>query len=271
MWNTQQLAQYREQGFLAQPGLLAQDELSSLQAAAEELVTRYEGMAELVGDDQKNGVHYVKESNGAVRSLFAIHQRIEAFRQAIRLPKIAGPLKQIFDNDAYVFHSKVNVKDGFEGTVWLWHQDYGYWQYDGVNDRMASVLIMLDKTTLHGGCLLFVPGSHKWGVLEHQSDEETTSYKQWCAIKSALQERIRDDSVYVPIVGEPGDVFFFDCNILHGSGHNMSPASRKSLIFACADVNNQPSGVENPRPDWVVAREYDPITTDVQFEPATKD
>ncbi|NOY41127.1 MAG: hypothetical protein GXP26_04735 [Planctomycetes bacterium] len=267
MWNSQQLDQYREQGFLAQPGLLTQDELSSLQTAANDLVSRYEEMVELVGDDEDNGVHYVKENNGAVRSLFAAHQRIEAFRQAIRLPKIAGPLKQIFDNDAYVFHSKVNVKDAFQGTVWLWHQDYGYWQYDGVDDRMASVLIMLDKTTIHGGCLLFVPGSHQWGVLEHESDEATTSYKQWCVTKPALLERIQDDRVYVPIVGEPGDVFFFDCKILHGSGHNMSPASRKSLIFACADVDNQPKVVENPRPDWVVARQFEPFTNDIQLEP----
>ena len=262
MWNSQQLDQYREQGFLAQPGLLAQDELWSLQTAANELVTRYEGIAELTGDDADNGMHYVKENNGAVRSLFAVHRRIEAFRQTIRLPKIAGPLKQIFENDAYVFHSKLNVKDAFEGAVWLWHQDYGYWQYDGVDDRMASVLIMLDKTTIHGGCILFVPGSHKWGVLDHQSDEKTTNYKQWCVTKSALQERIQDDSVYVSVVGEPGDVFFFDCNILHGSGHNLSATSRKTLIYACADLSNQPTGVDNPRPDWVVARQFEPITNE---------
>jgi len=265
MWNSQQLDQYREQGYLAQPGLLNQDELSSLQEAANGLVTRYEGIAELIGDDEDNGVHYVKENNGAVRSLFAAHKRIEVFRKAIRHPKIAGPLKQIFSNDAYVFHSKVNVKDAFEGTVWLWHQDYGYWQYDGVDDRMASVLIMLDKTTIHGGCLLFIPGSHKWGVLEHQSDEKTTNYKQWCTIRPELQKRVQDDSVYVPVVGEPGDVFFFDCNILHGSGHNMSPTARKTLIYACADVDNPPKDIEKPRPDWVVARQFDPVTASIKL------
>ena len=96
MWNSQQLDQYREQGFLAQPGLLAQDELSSLQTAANELVTRYEGIAELTGDDAENGVHYVKENNGALRSLFAAHRRIEAFSTDDPAAQIADPLKQIF-------------------------------------------------------------------------------------------------------------------------------------------------------------------------------
>ena len=268
MWSPQQLEQYREQGFLAQPGLLSQDELLPLQEASSELVARYETLTELTGDDPDNGVHYVKEKNGALRSMFALHRRVEAFRRAIRLPKIAGPLKQIFGNDAYVFHSKVNVKEAFDGTVWLWHQDFGYWQFDGVDDRMASVLIMLDKTTIYSGCILFVPGSHKWGVLDHQSDESTTNYKQWCATNEALQMRLHDDNDYVPVVGEPGDVFFFDCNILHGSGHNMAPAARKTLIFACADVDNQPGGVENPRPDWVVAREFEPVTGGVELASA---
>jgi ectoine hydroxylase len=137
-----------------------------------------------------------------------------------------------------------------------------------VDNRIASVLIMLDKTTIHSGCILFVPGSHKWGVLEHHSDEKTTNYKQWCVTKSALEERIQDDSVYVPVVGDPGDVFFFDCNILHGSGHNLSATSRKTLIYACADLNNRPNVVDNPRPDWVVAREFEPITVGAELKSA---
>ena len=111
-------------------------------------------------------------------------------------------------------------------------------------EQCRSIHGIEGRARLHWECLLFVPGSHKWGVLEHQSDEKTTNYKQWCATKSALQERIPDDSVYVPVVGEPGDVFFFDCNMLHGSGHNLSATSRKILIYACADVDNQPKGVE---------------------------
>jgi len=78
------------------------------------------------------------------------------------------------------------------------------------------------------------------------------------------QFRTTSDSVYVPVVGKPGDVFFFDCNILHGSGHNMSPTSRKTLIYACAEMDNRPKVVENPRPDWVVAREFEPFTEHIE-------
>ena len=63
-------------------------------------------------------------------------------------------MKQIFGQDAYIFHSKLNFKAPFEGTVWMWHQDYGYWQYDGVDDRLVSVLVMFGDNTIHNGCLL---------------------------------------------------------------------------------------------------------------------
>jgi len=262
MWTEQQLAEYHERGFLAQPGLLSADELAELQQTSADMVARYEKHTELAGDDD-NEVHFVRETSGAVRSIFATHRKVEAYRRAIRHSKIAGPLKQVFDNDAYVFHSKVNVKDAFEGAVWLWHQDYGYWQFDGVNDRMLSVLIMLDETTVHGGCLLFVPGSHKWGVLDHYSDEVTTNYKQWVVTPEALRKHLTVDCEIVPVVGKPGDVYFFDCKILHGSGHNMSPQARKTLIFACADMANKPQPVEKPRPYWVVERQFESVTDGV--------
>jgi len=259
MWNDLQLKQYHDQGFLACPGLFTRDELSGLIDTANEQVTRFQGMPELTGDDE-HGVHYVREHGGAVRSLFAMHNHIEAYRRALRHPDIVGPIKQIFDQDAYVYHSKLNVKDAFEGSVWLWHQDFGYWQHDGVNDRLTSVLIMLDETTLHGGCMLFVPGSHRWGVLDHASDEHTTSYKQWCVTVPALKAHLKDSHNIVPVVGQPGDVYFFDCKTLHASGHNLSPQQRKSLIFACAAADNQPGPVENPRPAWVVDRTFELFT-----------
>ena len=128
---------------------------------------------------------------------------------------------------------------------------------------MASVLIMLDKTTIHGGCILFVPGSHKWGVLDHQSDEKTTNYKQWCVTKSALQERIPDDSVLRFGRGRAGRRGSSLIAISYtGRDTTCRPPLARPLIYACADLSNQPTGVDNPRPDWVVDRQFEPITNE---------
>ena len=109
--------------------------------------------------------------------------------------------------------------------MWLWHQDYGYWRYDGVDDRLASALVMLGPNTRNNGSIALVKGSHRWGVLDHYSDEITTSYKQWCITPEALREHITDESMIIPIEGDAGDVCFFDCRIVHGSNHNFSPSA----------------------------------------------
>ena len=60
-----------------------------------------------------------------------------------------------------------------------------------------------------------------------------------------------------PIIGQPGDALFFNSNLLHGSGHNMSPLPRKTMIIVYNDIDNKPQNVENPRPDWVVSRDFE--------------
>ena len=255
MWSEKQLATYREQGFLVQRGLIPPDQIERLRSAADEMMSEQA--------DNPPEVHVVREKSGPVRSVFCMHRNVQPFRELCRSEPIAGPVKQIFGDDAYIFHSKLNYKESFEGTVWLWHQDYGYWRYDGVDDRLTSALVMLGPNTRNNGSIALVKGSHRWGVLDHYSDEITTSYKQWCITPEALREHITDESMIIPIEGDAGDVCFFDCRIVHGSNHNFSPAQRYSLIYAFAAIDNVPSGIENPRPDWVVARQFEPVTAEL--------
>jgi ectoine hydroxylase len=130
--------------------------------------------------------------------------------------------------------------------------------WDGVNANLLSVMVFLDRATLNNGCLMVISESHKWGRQEHHPDEVTTSYKQWCIDRDTLAKKVKEEDIQ-HITGKPGDVLFFDCNLVHGSGHNMSPLPRKTFIIAYNACNNKPQGVENPRPDWVVSRNHDPV------------
>lgn len=246
-WTDQQLKQYRQEGFLLVPDLLSVQELTALKADLPLLLTN---------DDC--GMHREREHSGAVRQVYNSHRHVPSIRTLAHHPKIVDPVQQILQNSFYIWHSKLNVKEAFEGTVWLWHQDYGYWIYDGVDAKLTSVMIFLDPATLHNGCLMVISGSHSWGRQEHYSDTTTTSYKQWCIQKSILKEKIREAEIQ-HITGQPGDALFFDCNLVHGSHHNLSPVPRKSLIIAYNDIDNKPRPVENPRPDWAVSRVYDEI------------
>jgi ectoine hydroxylase len=250
MWTDDTLLEYREKGFHLARGLLSASEVSRLLDEMPKL---------LHGDDAQDGLHRERERSGAVRQVYLTHRHSQPYGELARDPRIIGPVRQVIANDVYIWHSKINVKDSFEGTVWLWHQDFGYWINDGVQARFVSAMVFLDRATLNNGCLLVAAGSHRWGLLPHYSDEVTTSYKQWCIELPVLRERLTEDLIQ-PITGEPGDVLFFDPNLVHGSGHNLSPLPRKTLILAYNDVANTPRAVSSPRPDWVVSRDHAVVT-----------
>lgn len=250
-WTQQQLDQYNLLGYMFVPGLFSTEEVLRLNDITPEL---------LRGNDRVDAMHRERERGGAVRQVYLAHRYIPPFKALSEDARIVEPVKQILDAEIYVWHSKINVKDAFEGTVWLWHQDYGYWMWDGVQPKLVSVMVLLDEATINNGCLLVAAGTHKWGRIEHYADDQTTSYKQWCVDRETLKERLEEEMIQ-PILGKPGDTLFFDCNLLHGSGHNMSPLPRKTFIIAYNDLTNRPRPVENPRPDWVVSRMFQPVSS----------
>src|SRR5258706_14245836 len=91
------------------------------------------------------------------------------------------PIKQIYGEDVYMHQFKINGKQAFDGDVRQWHQDYGSWRADDQmpEARGMNVAIFLDEVTEFNGPLMFIPGSHKPGVLDAQRDTSTTSYPLW--------------------------------------------------------------------------------------------
>jgi ectoine hydroxylase len=208
----------------------------------------------------------VKEKSGVVRTVFRVHDSRSPtasppFEALARLPRVLGPAQQVLGDDAlYVYHSKCNLKEAIKGEIWQWHQDYGAWRNDGVPaPAMTTSLLMLDEATEIGGCLYFIPGSHKSGRFDAELDEATTSYQLWTVPRLdviATMERFGDP---VAITGKPGTVVLFHPNLVHGSGHNMSRYARWHIYTVYNAVANRPPVRDNARPEWVVARDTTPL------------
>jgi ectoine hydroxylase len=249
----EQHAQFVRDGFLIFPGLFSAEEVEVLGTD----VTR---LASIETD------HIVRERTGDIRTIFRVHEAdgptgSDPFRALSRTPRVLEPTMQVLGDEAlYIYHSKINTKVAVEGAVWLWHQDYGYWYWDGVpTDTMATFMVSLDSATELGGCLYLVPGTHKLGRQEPYADEETTSYKQWTIKKERVIEILESSPDPVPIIGPPGTGALFHCNTLHGSGHNLSAHDRWQVYYVFNPVANRPHAVENPRGDYVRSTNFEPI------------
>lgn len=249
----QQRAEFHEKGFLIFPKLFTPAEVEVLRDEIRRL-----------GPVETD--HIVRERTGGIRTIFRVHEddgptQSAPFRALSRSSRLLAPAMQLLgDDDLYIYHSKVNTKVAIEGTVWLWHQDYGYWYWDGVPaPNLVTSTVLLDEATEQNGCLYIVPGSHKLGRQEPYADEETTSYKQWTIERERLVELLDQLPKPVALAGPPGTVAVFHCNVLHASGHNLSPKNRWQIYIVYNQVANRPNDVENPRPDYVRSVNFEPL------------
>src|SRR5262249_57590311 len=83
---------------------------------------------------------------------------------AARCERMVDSSAHLLGGDVYHYQSKLTAKEPAVGGAWEWHQDYGYWYYNGcLRPDLLSVTGALDKTTRENGCLQIATGSHRLG------------------------------------------------------------------------------------------------------------
>ena len=246
------LEQFHRDGFLVFPGLFSKAEIAALRQETARL-------------SQIRADTVIREHTGGVRSIFRVHEtdgatRSGAFRALVRTPRVLGPVRQALGTEeVYVYHTKINTKPAIEGTVWMWHQDYGSWMRDGcLRPDMGTFAVMLTDSSEMNGALYVIPGSHKRGRIEPYYDENT-SYKFWAVPKQAVISVLNDSPPPVPVVGPAGTAVVFHCNLLHASGHNLSAEDRWHIYISFNACANAPKFTTESRSDWVVSRNTEPL------------
>lgn len=248
-----QLEAYERDGFVVLPELFTEEEVEHMKR-------------ELRRIQKIDTDHLVREKTGGVaKTIYKVHEAQSptasaVFHFAVRSPRLLEPAQQLIgDSRLYVYHTKCNLKTAIDGSVWQWHQDFGTWHIDGVKEpQMTTALIMLDEPTEMGGCLYFIPGSHKLGSLDPAFDE-STGYRFYVVPKPTMLDILSSHPQPVPIIGRPGTVVFFDANIVHSSGHNLSGDDRWQAYVVYNAVKNKPQKVPRPRPDYVRSTNFAPL------------
>ena len=152
----------------------------------------------------------------------------------------------------------------FEGDVWQWHQDYGTWLNDDLmpTERAMNIAIFLDEVNEFNGPLMFIPGSHKKGVLEAQHDLGTTSYPLWTVSNELISQLVeRSGGLTGGIVspkGPPGSMILFHSCLVHASTSNLSPFNRVAVYLSLCAVSNHIR--RHKRPEYIAHRDFTPIS-----------
>jgi ectoine hydroxylase len=247
----EQITQFEREGYLFFPGLFSPEETAALSAAVPELYSRREA-------------YNVREKGkDAVRTNFAAHLYSEPFARLARHPRMVEPVEDLLGERLYMHQFKINGKAAFDGDVWQWHQDYGTWLNDDLMPaaRAMNVAIFLDDVSEFNGPLMFIPGSHKRGVIEAKHDLTTTSYPLWTIdhdLIAQLVERAGGKSGgMVAPKGRPGSIILFHGCLVHASGSNLSPFDRVSVYLSLCAVSNHIRRFK--RPEYIAHRDFTPI------------
>ncbi|HUG25674.1 phytanoyl-CoA dioxygenase family protein [Piscinibacter sp.] len=247
----EQLAAFDRDGYLFFPGLFSSEETKRLNEAVPELYGRREAF------------NVREKGSEAVRTNFAAHLYSEPFARLARHPRMVEPVRQLLGEALYMHQFKINGKMAFEGDVWQWHQDYGTWKNDDLmpTERAMNVAIFLDDVTPFNGPLMFIPGSHKRGVVDAKHDVSTTSYPLWTvdnALIAQLVERAggKHGGIVSPL-GPAGSMILFHSCLVHASGSNLSPWNRVSVYLSLCAVSNHIRRFK--RPEYIAHRDFTPI------------
>ena len=246
-----QLTQFDRDGYLFFPGHFTAEETKNLTDAVPDLYAKRED-------------YNVREKGkDAVRTNFAAHMYSEPFAKLARHPRMIEPVEGLLGEKLYMHQFKINGKMAFEGDVWQWHQDYGTWLNDDhmPTERAMNIAIFLDDVTEHNGPLMFIPGSHKKGVVEAKHDLTTTSYPLWTVNNNLIRQLVQraggKEGGIVSPKGPAGSMILFHSCLVHASGSNLSPFDRVSVYLSLCAVSNHIR--RHKRPEYIAHRDFTPI------------
>jgi ectoine hydroxylase-related dioxygenase (phytanoyl-CoA dioxygenase family) len=131
---------------------------------------------------------------------------------------------------------RAKIPDHAKAVV-LWHQDGGYTAVNSAESvghdvdemRMVNVWSPLVPANRQNGCMQFVPGTHKLGVVPHEKK------KYYLEIADEYLKPREKDAIDIEL--DPGDIVLFSNLLFHRGLPNLTKAVRWSMDWRYQDAN----------------------------------
>ncbi|MFM1879311.1 MAG: hypothetical protein RLZZ241_2177 [Bacteroidota bacterium] len=233
-----QLAHFEEFGFLSGVKLLEETQVEQLRTELEALT-----------DPNHPGHHlfyefHSNESADPNTVLFHSlgHWRITpGFHDVLWNPRFVVAASQLLGSKAVRFwHDQLFCKPARHGGVVAWHQDYSYWTRTKPLQHLTC-WVGLDNATKDNGCLQYIPGSHKWDLLDKiELAGSMDSLKDLLNPNQVVQYENR-----VAAELPAGYATFHHPKMVHGSYENRSDRPRRAFVInvfadgTCSDTDEE--------------------------------
>ena len=236
----EQKRRFSDDGFVAVKGLVEEPQLDAMRSRMEHLCEHWESEEAGrvgVGQEMDQGNATVAERTAlTVRKFNGLTQHEPVFDRYMRESKVADVAAELIGTPIGLFADQALMKPPEIGSEKPFHQDNAYFRItpDGA---VITCWCALDEATIANGCLFYLAGSHKRGLVEHEQIENTPHL-----IPKGLR---REDAVPVP--AQPGTVIFHHGWTLHMSPPNATSSWRRAMVLHFARLDAQsPRELQNP-------------------------
>jgi hypothetical protein len=242
MLSAQERQQYAQDGFLLLRGLFDEswragvlEWLSARAARRHELPDQFvlepsfASNAAQSGGAPEGGLEAVRKFEGLAMQ----PEALAYFGAGARGAHVAEQL--IGRNDLRIMYLSAFAKPAGHGSETPWHQDQALWP--NWMPTAVSCWVALDPCTEENGCLQFLRGSHRDGMVEHVMSDG--------APHEHIPRDRADPSRIVSIPMNPGDAIFFGGRIWHFSEANRSPNRQLGIVAVYASDRELHDAADN--------------------------
>ena len=233
----EQIALYRQQGFIVIEDCLTPAELATWRQAVDGAVAQ-RGKLKLAGrQDWQSGDSFYDRVFTQRINLWMDHPTMRRLMLDPALGKLAADLEGV--DGIRIWHDQTLIKEAWANPTG-WHLDNPYWSFS--SHHSISIWVALDDATYENGCLYFLPGTHKearfqsCGITENMADIFRV-YPEWAERRA----------VAAPM--KAGSCSFHNGLTAHGAGPNMTPGRRRAMTCAYMPDGSTFNGQKNVLPD----------------------
>lgn len=244
--DTAQLEQFRQDGYLVLPGVLAR-ELPRMRDEANHILALMINSS--LANRRRSGrlnICQLGDGRQIIRRIQPINDLSLYLARLAECDTILGPVQQILGSQPVLMEEKIIYKQTLPEPVagiacelhddrFAVHSDWAYYKDQGYPKELVNVALCLDDCSEDAGPLRVWPGSHRTH-LEHESTP----------IGRQVLPHLIDHQGGVDVLAQAGSIILFHAMLVHSSRPNLSGRPRRLLIHSyCTGALAMPFDIRN--------------------------
>lgn len=236
MLTTEQILNFKKNGYVVLPGFSEQTFCEAVIATAEQAIDKLVMPIEYEADTHYPGAPLSRAAEGGAtaRRLLGAATRNPLLADWATNDSLRGILFQLLGRGVYLsqaHHNCIMTKQPKYSSTTGWHRDNRYWSFE--REDLVSAWLALGDETPENGCLWVVPNSQRWEIEPHQLDNN-----QFLNMDSAKNRDLLARAT--PVALNQGDLLLFHSNLFHAAGRNTTDKTKFSLVFTYHAGDNPP-------------------------------